>query len=242
MTGIGVILGTAAYMSPEQARGRTGRSRADVWAFGCVLYEMLTGRAPFAGDVTTEILARIIEREPDCTAAGRHARARCALLRRCLQKDIRLRFQHIGDVRLDLDQPIGESSVAAAPAAPAPRLVKVLPWAIAFSASLVAAAMGWRTTSSSATSRVSSVEISYPEGVEALISIQSIAIAPDGRTIAIVGSKEGARALFLRSADGIEARPLMRPANPNNVVFSPDGTRLGVVAAGARLLAGVALR
>jgi hypothetical protein len=126
------------------------------------------------------------------------------VLRRCLQKDLRLRFQHIGDARFDLDQPIAES-VPRAAAAPASRVIKVLLWAIAVTASLVAAAMAWRPTSSSVPPHASSVEISYPEGVEAINSVQSIAITPDGRTVAMIGSKEGARTLLLRSADGIEA-------------------------------------
>jgi len=236
MTGLGVILGTVSYMAPEQAKGRAVDRRADIWAWGCVLYEMLTGHAPFSGEGASDILAKVIEREPDLARLPPDTPPSVVrVLRRCLQKDVRLRFQHIGDARLDLDQPIAESSAATAPAARVSRLVKVLPWAVALAASLVAAAMGWRTTSSSAPLRVSSVEFSYPEGVEALNSIQTIAIAPDGRTIATIGSKKGARALFLRSADGVDATPVARPANPNNVVFSPDGTRLGVLAVGGDL-------
>ena len=98
----GVILGTAAYMSPEQARGQAVDKRTDIWAFGCVLYEMLTGRAAFRGTSVTDILAAVLEREPDWSAlpatpllALRH------LLRRCLEKDVRLRLRDIGDALAD---------------------------------------------------------------------------------------------------------------------------------------------
>jgi serine/threonine protein kinase len=117
MTEAGMILGTAAYMSPEQARGKPVDMRADIWAFGCVLYEMLTGRRAFDGESVAETLARVIEREPDWS--GLPAALSPALrtfVRRCLQKDPRQRVQAIGDVRLAL---AGAFDTAAAPAAAA---------------------------------------------------------------------------------------------------------------------------
>ena len=100
----GVILGTASFMSPEQARGQSVDKRTDVWAFGCVLYEMLTGRRAFGGDNVSDILARVIEREPDFGALppSTPATIRTAL-RRCLEKDRRRRLPDIGVVRLDID-------------------------------------------------------------------------------------------------------------------------------------------
>ncbi len=110
-TKAGVILGTAAYMSPEQAKGRTIDKQTDVWAFGCVLYEMLTGRQVFAAEDVSTILARVLDREPDFTPlpANLHPRLR-DLLRRCLQKDAKLRYPDIADVRLDLQKALADPS------------------------------------------------------------------------------------------------------------------------------------
>ena len=103
-TQAGVILGTAAYMSPEQARGRAVDRRTDIWSFGCVLYEMLSGRRAYDGETVSDMVARILEREPDWGALPGTPPARLvALLKRCLTKDARQRQRDIGDVRLELD-------------------------------------------------------------------------------------------------------------------------------------------
>ena len=105
VTGVGVILGTAAYMSPEQARGKPADKRADIWAFGCVLYEMLTGRAAFARDTLTDTLAAIVEREPDWTALPSSTPVSLrGLLKRCFRKDAKLRLRDIGDARIELEE------------------------------------------------------------------------------------------------------------------------------------------
>src|SRR5713101_6263384 len=107
MTGAGMILGTAAYMSPEQARGKTVDKRADIWAFGCVLYEMLTGKAAFGGDTLTDIVAAVVTNEPDWAALPANMPAAAqALLRRCLQKDVGRRLQHAGDARIEIEEAI----------------------------------------------------------------------------------------------------------------------------------------
>ena len=104
MTQAGMILGTAAYMSPEQARGKPVDKRADIWAFGCVLYEMLTGQRAFDGEDVSDTLARVIEREPDwAKLPAALSPALRTYIRRCLQKDPRQRVQAIGDVRLALE-------------------------------------------------------------------------------------------------------------------------------------------
>ena len=119
----GVILGTATYMSPEQARGRPADKRADVWAFGVVLYEMLTGRRAFEGEAISEVLAKVIEREPDWTALPASTPARLReLLRRCVRKDPKTRLQAIGDARVQIDELIsGATEEAAAVVATQPR-------------------------------------------------------------------------------------------------------------------------
>ena len=100
----GVILGTAAYMSPQQARGQAVDKRADIWAFGCVLYEMLTGRVAFAGETVSDTIGKILEREPDWSALpAATPPAIQRLLRRCLAKDPKQRLRDIGDVRIEID-------------------------------------------------------------------------------------------------------------------------------------------
>ncbi len=108
MTRMGMILGTAAYMSPEQARGRTADGRSDVWAFGCVLYEMLTGERLFRGETTTDVLAAILNREPDVNRAPPRVRR---LLRACLAMDARQRLQALGDAWLLLEDGASAASV-----------------------------------------------------------------------------------------------------------------------------------
>src|SRR5439155_5592581 len=102
MTGVGVLLGTAAYMAPEQARGKAVDKRADIWAFGCVLFEMLTGASPFAGDEVTDVLIAALSKEPDWRRLPASTPARLReLLVRCIEKDPRKRLRDIGDARLD---------------------------------------------------------------------------------------------------------------------------------------------
>ena len=105
MTQAGVILGTTAYMSPEQARGKTVDKQADIWAFGCVLYEMLTGQAAFAGETVSDTIARTLEREPEWRALPAQTPAKVSeLLHRCLEKDRRRRLLHIADARIKVDE------------------------------------------------------------------------------------------------------------------------------------------
>lgn len=135
MTQPGVILGTAAYMSPEQARGKPVDKRADIWAFGCILYECLTGKRAFAGETITETLAAILKGEPDWSLLPAETPANIkTLLRRCLQKDLRQRLRDIGDARLEIEAP------AAAPVETAPVLRRLsLPWLAAGAAVMLLA-------------------------------------------------------------------------------------------------------
>jgi eukaryotic-like serine/threonine-protein kinase len=137
-TEAGMILGTATYMSPEQARGKSADRRSDIWAFGCVLYEMLTGKMAFSGDTVSDILASIIKEHPDWEQlpATTSARVR-VLVQRCLQKDPRHRLQAIGDARIAIDEvlsgapepgPVVQQMVNAPEA---PRWLRYLPWGIA---------------------------------------------------------------------------------------------------------------
>ena len=103
----GVILGTAAYMSPEQARGKLLDRRTDIWSFGCVLYEILTGRSPFLGETLSDTIAKVLDREPDWEALPRNTPALVRrLLRRCLDKDPRERLRDIGDARVEIREAV----------------------------------------------------------------------------------------------------------------------------------------
>src|SRR5271170_6269899 len=130
----GVLLGTAAYMSPEQAKGKAVDRRADIWAFGCVLYEMLTAQMAFRGETVTDTLAAVIKEQPDWSRlpVGTPIRVR-VLLQRCLQKDSKQRLRDIGDARISLDEVLAgapeSSSVGAAPVS-APVWRRALPWAL----------------------------------------------------------------------------------------------------------------
>ena len=122
MTVHGVILGTAAYMSPEQARGHAVDQRGDIWAFGVVLYEMLTGRTAFPGATVTDTLARLIERDPDWSALPNTTPPQLrTLLRRCLEKDLRKRAPHIGLARLEVDDSLSGAATGVSPAPSRPR-------------------------------------------------------------------------------------------------------------------------
>jgi serine/threonine protein kinase len=112
VTRAGMILGTAAYMSPEQMRGRRVDKRTDVWAFGCVLYEMLTGQPVFSGETVSDVIAMVLERNPDLTALPPIPASVRRLLHRCLEKDIRRRLRDIGDARLELDEPASDSNLS----------------------------------------------------------------------------------------------------------------------------------
>ena len=138
LTRDGMILGTAAYVSPEQARGLSTDRRTDIWAFGVVLFEMLTGTRPFRGHTNADVLAAVIKEEPDLSAIPPAIRD---VIARCLSKDLRHRWAGIGDVRWALDQ-----SLAARPqdSAASRTWLRYLPWAAAFFAAVVCAALWFR--------------------------------------------------------------------------------------------------
>src|SRR5262249_42238869 len=156
---LGTIMGTVAYMAPEQARGQSVDKRADIWAFGVVLLEMLTARRPFTGATASDTLAAVLTREPDWSTlpAATPAGVR-RLLARCLEKDVRKRLRDVGAARFDLDD--RNDAVAAAPSRPsrAPAWQRAVPWTVAAMALVVAAwAMLVRPESHAAADRVTYV-------------------------------------------------------------------------------------
>ena len=127
----GLVLGTAAYMSPQQARGQHLDKRADIWAFGCVLYQMLSGRRPFDGETSSDAIAAVIEREPDWTALPASTPpAIRTLIERCLEKDLKLRLRDIGDARLEIDRAAARPSTEASGERAADRRRRAMPWAL----------------------------------------------------------------------------------------------------------------
>ena len=134
MTGVGTILGTASYMSPEQARGKTVDKRADIWAFGCVLFEMLSGRRAFEGETISDVLAGVIEREPDWSALPNVTPTRLRdLLRRSLNKDPNARLRDIGDARIEIEEASAKPALGLSGVSPSsrPSIARLIPWSAA---------------------------------------------------------------------------------------------------------------
>jgi len=230
MTEMGMILGTAAYMSPEQAKGLAVDKRADIWAFGVVLYEMLSGVRVFEGDSVPETLGLIFSREPDLARLPEATPARVrTLIARCLVKDARKRLRDIGDARLDLEA-AGDAD-GRPPAAPMRTAWRALPWALTVTTALLAGWMLWGRSSADATPRDPiHVEIGFPPDVEPLnTSSGGLAISPDGRSVAMIGVKDSERRLFLRRLDRSETIEVPDTSGVNFVGFSPDGTELAVL-------------
>jgi serine/threonine-protein kinase len=231
-TEAGIRLGTAPYMAPEQARGRIVDRRADVWAFGCVLYEMLAGTRAFRGEDVTETIVAVLSQEPDWLALPAAAAPLRPLLVRCLKKDPKQRAQAIGDVRVQLDELLapasGPSIVHAAPIAPAsPRRL-----ALAIAGLAAAAAIGalatWLLTRPAAQAPAvpARFEIVPPAAhpLERIFTYRNVAISPDGRHVAY---RAGQGQLIVRGIDSLDARALDGIAGAGAPFFSPDGQSIG---------------
>ena len=232
-TQAGVVLGTAAYMSPEQARGKSVDKRTDIWAFGTVLYEMLTGRKAFAGETVSDTLAAILMKEPDWTALPADTPASVRrVLRRCLDRDPRTRIHDIADGRLELDEPsIPVSSEAAAP--PGSRTAV---WSIVLAAlfALAAAAGWWRALKPTPEpSQVTGFAVTLPQGQRIPFDdLPVLDLSRDGSQLVFVGENDGHRLLYVRSRDRIEARPVPGSDGAYSPFFSPDGQWIGFFAEG----------
>jgi serine/threonine-protein kinase len=230
MTQAGMILGTAAYMSPEQARGKAVDRRADIWAFGAVLYEMLAGQAPFAsGETLPDTIAAVMTREPDWNALPKdtppHVRR---LLQRCLRKDAKNRLRDIGDARIALEEG-GDDAPEGASQTPPNQLRRALPWALAAAAAVIA---GWTLWHAAGARReVMHVDITYPPNVEPVWRMQAgFAVSPDGRSFAMMGVRDGVRRLYVYRLDRAEAAEIDGTAGVNSAEFSPDGAGIVFVA------------
>ena len=233
MSQLGAILGTAAYMAPEQAKGKPIDKRADIWAFGCVLYEMLTGTRPFTGEDVTDTLAAIVRGDPDWSALPRdtppHVRT---LLRRCLEKDRRERLPDIGAARLELKE--GSLRAPAATAVPPRSRGSRLPWVL-FAATMlagIAIAIYAVTTRPSPDSRVYKSSILTPAPLSGAPALR-FQISPDGRRLAFVAPTEGGQTvLWIRQLDGLTAQPIAGTLNALAPFWSPDSRWVAFFAEG----------
>ena len=236
----GAVIGTAAYMSPEQARGRAVDRRTDIWAFGCVVYEMLTGRVTFAGETVSDSIAKILEREPEWSALPATTPASIRrLLLRCLAKDPKKRLRDIADVRIEIDavEEVLPGSVLTPVAAPAAsRVARWLPWAAL--AALAMAVGLW------AALRPVPLENPLPsEGFKRLTdwagSEGFAEISPDGRVVAFLADRDGELDFFSTQLGTEVPNNLtsqLGPANPVSILrwtgFFPDSARLWFNVAG----------
>ena len=241
-TEMGMIIGTAAYMAPEQARGKVVDRRADIWAFGVVLYEMLTGRRLFTGDTVSDILAAVLTREPDWKAlpAATPEGVR-RLLRRCLEKEPRKRLSSIGDARLELDETeLAGAAPVAAPGVPDGRVRRreFVAWTATVLALLAAgAAVLWRPAAQAPLPRVVRATLPLPAGVSIELDGERSgmpALSPDGRRVAF-GAREGAGPMHIWVLDlssGV-AKPLSGTEGGHRPFWSPDGKDIGFFTWGA---------
>jgi serine/threonine-protein kinase len=226
-TQVGMIIGTAAYMAPEQARGKVVDRRADIWAFGVVLYEMLSGRRAFGGEEISDVLASVLKSEPVWTAMpDRVPPSIRRLLRRCLEKDPRRRLSAIGDARFDLDEQ--EPAPAAVPKSRA----RVLgPVAAASAAALltIAAAWMWSTGRATPVAPLRRVTLLAPSAVSMYPDSSCVAISPDGTMVAfVVGTPLRTDAeLWVRSLDALEAHRLEGVTGARLPFWSPDSRTIG---------------
>jgi len=241
MTRAGMILGTPAYMSPEQTRGQPVDPRTDVWAFGCVLFEMLTGVAAFRADTPSDSTVRVLDREPDWTALPHGTPdATRRLLGRCLKKDLRLRLRDMGDVGLDLlDSSSPETAIASVPApaqsSPAASRWTASVW-LAAVVLVVLAVIIWTVTrpAEPAAEEPTRLTLSVPRGQEGLDSLASspVLISPDGRTLVYPTRTEDGRYLYRRSLDAFDPVRIPGTEGAETPFFSVDGKWIGFRADG----------
>jgi Tol biopolymer transport system component/aminoglycoside phosphotransferase (APT) family kinase protein len=236
-TGAGLILGTAAYMSPEQARGRPVDRRADIWSFGVVVFEMLTGESLFSGETISDTLASILKEEPswEKLPAGTPRRLE-RLLYRCLAKNPRRRLRDIGDARLELEEMIespealSEGGVAEAPEAGG-RLRGVLPWAMGALVLVVGATAGYLLRPAAEPAPVIRASIPPPDGTRFSLDAASpgaATLSPDGRKLVFAAQDDqGQVLLYVRPLDASEAYALSGTEEAQYPFWSPDGRFIG---------------
>jgi len=221
----GAILGTAAYMAPEQARGKTVDKRADIWAFGCVLFEMLTGTRAFGGEEITDTLAFILTKDPDWNALPPATLAPIRrLLRRCLEKDAQKRLHDIADARIEIDEAAAGGEIATTDPAPRAKGRERLAWSTAATLALILAAgavvLSRRTAPALDVTRL---DVATPASSDPI----SFAISPDGRQLAFVANADGVSKLWIRGLDQADAHVLAGTDDATLPFWSPDSRAIG---------------
>ncbi len=249
-TRAGVVLGTAAYMSPEQARGKPLDRRTDIWSFGCVLYEALSGRQAFSGETASDTMAAILRAEPDWSALPPSIPTQIlALLRRCLEKDPRRRLRDIGDARFELEEslhakPSGAAGTAVsavdaaliAAALKRARWRKAVPWSVAALMTLVAIGAYWMARHAAPTfpanQQIRFTHIIPPSPTPSFWDLPTVALSPDGTRVVYVQAEGNTTRLMVRALDKLEATPVANTAGAQGPFFSPDGQWIGYFAGG----------
>src|SRR5580765_4464012 len=240
MTGVGVLLGTAAYMAPEQARGRPVDRRADIWAFGCVLFEMLTARRPFDGEDVAETLGAVIHKEPGWNLLpATTSPVVVRLLQRCLVKDPKQRLRDIGDARLEIEGALNTTGdVATAAAVPRRSWMSSAGWLIGAALGLVALGVGGVHFTERQPDPAPPIrfEIAAPEKTT---FVSGGMISPNGRFVAFVARADrGSMAIWVRSLDSLEARLLPGTEGRNigrPLFWSPDSRFVGYASLDGKL-------
>ena len=249
-TQMGVIIGTPAYMAPEQASGKVVDKRADIWAFGVVLLEMLTGQRVFPGETVSETLAAVLMKEPVWDRSPADLSSKLSnLIRRCLQKDPRQRVRDIGDVRLAMEGAF-ETTVTAPPEPTATPTLRVwqrpIPLAIAALGLVVLTGLGvWSVTRPMDPLAESVRRFALDIGPALPLPVTTVraipALSPDGTQLVYTANLTGTPQLYLRALDDLEARPIAGTEFGYEPFFSPDGEWIGFFDAANRELKRVSL-
>jgi len=236
MTRPGVILGTAAYMSPEQAKGKSVDKRADIWAFGCILYECLTGKRAFEGETVTETLAAVLTKEPEWQVLPASTPANIRfVLRRCLVNDTSERFHHAADLRILMEgaPEIGDAVV------PVKHSLKCLAWGVATVLLLALSLLSFLYFRQKTPEPAGAAQFQVPLPDKTNMATgAAFAVSPDGRRLAFAAADaDGKQRIWLRSLDSLEARPLLGTESGyiGIMFWSPDG-RFIAYDAGAKLI------
>ena len=227
----GVILGTAGYMAPEQARGQSVDRRADIWAFGCILYEILTWKQAFAGETVSDTLAAVLRVEPDWSALPATTTSSVRrLLRRCLEKDPKQRLQHIGDARLELGEVDQATQETVSSSRPSRRLL----WPVVLAGmagAIVFGAAAWRLAPQAIPGPLIRFNLSLPPSAPfSEMSGSGIALSPDGRTV--VYPADNPLGLVVRRLERNDVERLRGAEGGGAPFFSPDGAWVGFFADG----------